>query len=191
MTRPAQRPIEDHRRGISIGRWVLSAVVLFLVFFIGLSQVSGLFAPGVPPANLLKTITLASAIVATVIPLLPEIRALRIPFLARLWRVTRVVVFVESLSLLASIVWCVGDVPKSLGFLANRLWFMHVIVGFYVVTHFDYLLTGEALEFGSPDGDDWLVRGDDNGVNVDGSPMFGGIDSHGNVYGVTSARDDD
>lgn len=191
MTRPAQRPIDDQRRDISLGRWVLSAVVLFLALFIGLSQVSRCFAPGVPPANILKIIALASAIGATVIPLLPEMRALRIPFLARLWRVTCVGVFVESLSLLASIVWCVGDVPKSFGFLANKLWFMHVIVGFYVVTHFDYLLTGEAPEFGSPDDDNWLLRDDDNGVNVDGNPMFGGIDSHGNVYGVTSSRDDD
>ena len=191
MTSSAQLPIIPQQRDISLGRWVVSATILFPLLFVGLLLVAGFFASAVPSVEVAKAIVLASALCATVIPLLPGIRAGQSKFLARLWRVTRFVMIIEGLCLVVSVAWCLGDGPKSLAFLGSRLWFVHVVVGFLVVTHVDYLFTGNAPEYGGSDDDDWLSQNDDNGVNVDGSPMCGGVDIHGNAYGFTSTHYDD
>ena len=154
MTSSAQLPINNQQRDISLGRWVVSAAVLFFVLFFVLLALAQFFVPGVPSANVLKLIVLTSAIGATVLPLLPGSRALQIPFLARLWRLMRFVILIESIGLVVSLVWCLGDGPKSLAFLVHKLWFAHAVVFFYVVTHLDYLFGGVATEYGSSDDDD-------------------------------------
>ena len=156
MTSSAQLPIITQQRDISLGRWVIAAVVLFPLLFVGLLLVAEFLAHGTLSAIVGKALVLASGIGATVIPLLPELRALRVPFFARLWRVMRFVILIESVSMLVSLVWCLGDGPKSLAFLVHTLWFAHVVVYFYVLTHFDYLLSGEHPKYGGSDDDDWF-----------------------------------
>ena len=140
MTSSAQLPIITQQRDISLGRWVIAAVVLFPLLFVGLLLVAEFLAHGTLSAIVGKALVLASGIGATVIPLLPELRALRVPFFARLWRVMRFVILIESVSMLVSLVWCLGDGPKSLAFLVHTLWFAHVVVFFFVVTHIGYLV---------------------------------------------------
>ncbi len=156
MTSSAQLPIITQQRDIGLGRWIIAAVVLYPLLFVGLLLVAEFLAHGTLSAIVGKALVLASAIGATVIPLLPELRALRVPFFARLWRVMRFVILIESFSMLVSLVWCLGDGPKSLAFLVHTLWFAHVVVFFYVLTHFDYLLSGEHPQYGGSDDDDWF-----------------------------------
>ncbi len=187
MTKSEQLPAnagQPHRaRSNRIG--VVFLLSLFL--FDGIARATQFFAPGTMARSVFEYEFLAAVIGAIVIVLMPKVIALNIPFLVRLWQVTRTVLVVEGSTFVVTVFLNAGDGPAILDYWAhgweNGLWLIHAFMSVFVFMHLGYVLTGVLPS--TVDSDDDIVTM----YNTDGTPMTGGgfVDLNGNAYGCTSS----